>query len=97
MNLHQRPDFPSQIYSGGYWYALAAALLYLILSAGLISNLLGYVRGHYCQHFELSNDQRTLIVQTMCYFIWLAGGAAVYTTLEGWSFIDSVSANTLVA
>jgi potassium channel subfamily K len=92
MNVYQRPTFPSQMYSGGYWYALAAAVLYLALAAGLISNILGYIRGHYCQHFELSHDQRTLIVQTMCYFIWLAGGAAVYSKIEGWSFIDSVSA-----
>jgi potassium channel subfamily K len=82
----------TQAYSGGFWYGIAAASVYLILSILLTANLIGYVRGHYPQHFELSQDQRTLIVQTMLYFLWLAGGAGVYSRLEGWKYVDAVSA-----
>lgn len=56
----------------------------------LMLNMLGYFLGHYPQHFELSDDQRNLILQTMLFFCWLAGGAAVFAKVEGWSFVDSV-------
>ena len=56
----------------------------------LMLNMLGYFLGHYPQHFELSDDQRNLILQTMVFFCWLAGGAAVFAKVEGWSFVDSV-------
>lgn len=42
-------------------------------------NMLGYFLGHYPQHFDLDDDQRTLILQTMMFFFWLAGGAAVFS------------------
>jgi potassium channel subfamily K len=55
-------------------------------------NMLGYFLGHYPESFALSDSQRTLILQTMAFFIWLAGGAAVFTKIEkdasesGWGF-----------
>ena len=55
-----------------------------------MANFIGYIRGHYPQHFDLTEDQRTLIIQTILFFIWLAGGAGVYARLEGWHFIDAV-------
>ena len=69
MNAHAKPNFPTQIWSGGFWYGLAAAVLYVILMIALMCNLIGYIRGHYPQHFELTEDQRTLIIQTMFYII----------------------------
>ena len=57
----------------------------------LMLNMLGYFLGHYPQHFELSDEQRNLILQTMLFFIWLAGGAGVFAKVEGWSYVDSVS------
>jgi potassium channel subfamily K len=63
----------------------------------LMVNMLGYFLGHYPDHFALSDSQRTLILQTMAFFIWLAGGAAVYARIEqdagseGWGFADAVS------
>jgi potassium channel subfamily K len=95
MHAHASPNFPEEAYTGGFWYAMAAAAIYLMLMIGQVSTLLGYIRGHYPQHFELSDDQQTLIVQTMLYFIWLAGGAGVYSTLEGWHFVDAVSVSIL--
>ena len=109
------PVAPTQAYSEGFWYAVAAvsfadekiysarrladdlkASMYLILSMLLMSNLLGYIRGHYPQHFELTEDQRTLIVQTMLFFLWLAGGGGVYSHLEGWRFVDAVGLNSII-
>ncbi|KAL8859339.1 MAG: hypothetical protein Q9178_004277 [Gyalolechia marmorata] len=82
---------PEQTYSQGFWHAVIAAVLYLLLSMVLMANMLGYFLGHYPQHFELSDDQRNLILQTMMFFIWLAGGAGVFTRLEpDMHFVDAL-------
>jgi potassium channel subfamily K len=62
----------------------------------LMINMLGYFLGHYPQRFNLSDHQRTLILQTMLFFLWLAGGGAIFATFENdaaahWSFVDGVS------
>ena len=60
-------------------------------------NMLCYFLGHYPENFALSDSQRTLILQTMAFFIWLGGGAAVFSKIEqdagetGWGFSDAVS------
>ena len=56
----------------------------------LMVNMLGYILGHYPQHFELSDEQRNLIIQTMMFFIWLAGGAGVFSKVCGWSYVDAL-------
>ena len=56
----------------------------------LMINMLGYFLGHYPQHFELSNEQRNLILQTMMFFIWLAGGGGVFARVSGWTFVDAL-------
>lgn len=91
MNEYVPPQHPNQVYSQGFWHAVIAAVLYLVSSMALMLNMLGYFLGHYPQHFELSDEQRNLILQTMMFFIWLAGGAAVFAKVAGWSFVDSVS------
>ena len=90
MNEYVPPHYPDQVYSQGFWHAVIAAVLYLVSSMILMLNMLGYFLGHYPQHFELSDDQRNLILQTMMFFFWLAGGAAVFARTEGWSFVDSL-------
>ena len=56
----------------------------------LMVNMLGYFLGHYPQHFDLSEEQRNLILQTMMFFFWLAGGGAVFSKVCGWSFVDAL-------
>ena len=59
-------------------------------------NMLGYFLGHYRQHFALTDDQRNLILQTYLFFVWLAGGAAVFSAVETrwgqtpWSYVDGL-------
>lgn len=104
MNIYQPPIRPDQAYTQGFWHGVIAAVLYLICAMLLMANMLGYWLGHYPQQFNLTDSQRTLILQTMLFFIWLAGGAAIFqrvensnTTIEsvsgtlGWSFSDAVS------
>ena len=92
MNEYVPPHRPEQTYSQGFWHAVIAACLYMLASMILMLNMLGYFLGHYPRHFELTDDQRNLILQTMLFFFWLAGGAAVFAKTQGWSFVDSVSA-----
>lgn len=90
MNVHIPPIRPGQTYSQGFWYAVIAASLYMIGSMMLMINLLGYFRGHYRHHFDLDDDQRTLILQTMVFSCWLAGGAAVFAHVCSWSYADAL-------
>jgi potassium channel subfamily K len=56
----------------------------------LMCNMIGYFLGHYPQHFDLDDHQRTLILQTMMFFFWLAGGAAIFSKVCGWSYADAL-------
>ncbi|KAF2713247.1 voltage-gated potassium channel [Pleomassaria siparia CBS 279.74] len=96
MQIYARPDRPNETYTQGFWYAVAAAAFYLICSMILMINMLGYFLGHYPDTFALTDAQRTLILQTMFFFIWLGGGAAAFSRIEsderelGWSFADAL-------
>ncbi|KAI9672498.1 MAG: Potassium channel [Caeruleum heppii] len=90
MNTHVPPNRPSETYSQGFWHAIIAAVLYLFSSMILMGNMLGYFLGHYPQHFTLTHSQRTLILQTMMFFLWLAGGGAVFSRVCGWAFVDAL-------
>ncbi|KAI8624287.1 hypothetical protein F5Y19DRAFT_467913 [Xylariaceae sp. FL1651] len=81
---------PGETYSQGFWHAVIASITYMIGAVMLMANLIGYLLGHYPQNFVLDDDQRTLILQTIMFFAWLAGGAAVFSSLEGWSFDDAL-------
>ncbi|KAF3038762.1 Potassium channel [Didymella keratinophila] len=82
MEVYNPPNRPFEIYTQGYWYAVAAAVFYFVCSVLLMVNMLGYYLGHYPDHFALSDNQRTLILQTMFFFIWMAGGAAIYSRIQ---------------
>lgn len=90
MDHYVPPVRPGETYSQGFYYAIIAAVLYLIGSMILMINMLGYALGHYPQHFDLDDDQRTLILQTMMFFFWLAGGAAVFSKVCGFSYADAL-------
>ncbi|THW51407.1 voltage-gated potassium channel [Aureobasidium pullulans] len=98
MNQYVPPQGPQQSYTQGFWYAVIAAVLYLICSMLLMVNMLGYFLGHYPQRFNLTNSQRTLILQTMLFFVWLAGGAGVFSLVESkygedlfnWSYVNAL-------
>ncbi|KIW14079.1 hypothetical protein PV08_06860 [Exophiala spinifera] len=84
------PPGQDQVYSQGFWNAVIAACLYMFNSMILMVNMGGYFLGHYPQHFTLTDEQRNLILQTMMFFIWLAGGGGVFSRIEGWGYPDAV-------
>ncbi|KAK7518266.1 potassium channel-like protein [Phyllosticta citriasiana] len=96
MEIYVPPNRPDQTYTEGYWYGVMAAIMYCICSMLLMVNMVGYWRGHYPQKLILTESQRMLIVQTMLFFVWLAGGGAVFARLESlygeqkWSFVQGL-------
>lgn len=81
---------PHQLYSTAFYFAIIAACLYFFNALILTINLFGYLLGHYPQHFALSSSQRTLILQTTAFGIWLVVGAAIFQKLIGISFSDAL-------
>ncbi len=90
MDVYDAPIRAGQTYSQGFWHAVIASVLYLFGAFILMINMLGYFMGHYPQNFDLEDDQRTLILQTMMFFFWLAGGAVVFARIDGWSYANGL-------
>ena len=90
VDVYEAPKQPYETYTQGFWYAVIAAILYLLSTLGLMVNMLGYFLGHYPRHFTLTDHQRTLILQTMSFIIWLAGAAGMFAKVNGWNFADAL-------
>ncbi|KAJ5122156.1 hypothetical protein N7448_003288 [Penicillium atrosanguineum] len=90
LSIYSPPIAPDHIYSQGYWSAVIAASLYFILAFLLMINMLGYFLGRYPQHFSLTDDQRTLILQMTAFVVWLLIGAAIFQKVLGISFADAL-------
>jgi potassium channel subfamily K, other eukaryote len=88
--LH-RPD-PNYYYTltQSYYYGAIAAVLYFILSSLLILTMLGAHKGHCQRGFKLTTSQRTLMLQTVGFLVYLLAGSAVYARVENWRFTDAV-------
>jgi potassium channel subfamily K len=56
----------------------------------MIITVWGASRGHYHKEFQLTMSQRTLMLQTISYFVYLLAGSAVYSHIEGWPYLDAV-------
>lgn len=73
-----------------FYYAIFAAALYFIIASLMVFTVYGAWKGHYSKEFKLSMSQRTLMLQTISFMIYMVGGAGVYAKIEGWMFLDSV-------
>ena len=73
-----------------FYYAIMAAAIYFIVATLMCFTVWGAWRDYYPKEFELTTSQRTLMLQTIVYLIYLLGGAAVYAHIEGWTFLDAV-------
>jgi len=73
-----------------YYYAIIAAGLYCIISILMVATVVGAWRHHYEKEFRLTISQRTLMLQTIAFMIYLLLGALVFSRIEGWGFLDAV-------
>ncbi|KFY29951.1 hypothetical protein V493_02196 [Pseudogymnoascus sp. VKM F-4281 (FW-2241)] len=90
MNILNPPIRPGQTWSQGFWHAIIACVLYNLGFGMLLINMVGYLLGKYPQNFYLTGYQRTLILQTMMFFLWLGGGAGIFSRVCGFSFSNAL-------
>jgi len=81
-----------QAFSQSYYYAMVSAILYFIISSLLVINMLGaHVFKAYPPSFNsLTIPQRTLMLQTTSYVVYIGLGAKVFSAIEGWDYVDGV-------
>ena len=73
-----------------FYYAIMAAALYFIIATLMVITVVGAYREHYPKEFELTTSQRTLMLQTIAYMVYLLGGAGVFCRVEQWAYLDAV-------
>ena len=73
-----------------FYYAIFACALYFIIASLMVYTVYGAWKGHYSKEFKLSMSQRTLMLQTISFMIYMVGGAGVYAKIEGWMFLDAL-------
>ncbi|KAJ3850926.1 hypothetical protein EV368DRAFT_44245 [Lentinula lateritia] len=79
--------------SQSYYYALLSAILYGILSTLLLLHLIFSLKpfsAYPASFATLTIPQRTLMLQTISFTLYLALGAGIFSALEGWEFCDGV-------
>jgi potassium channel subfamily K, other eukaryote len=83
------PGVKDQALTQAYYYAIFAAGLYQVISCLMCITVWGAYRGHYSREFKLTISQRTLMLQTISFMVYLLVGAAIFSHIEGWTFPDA--------
>jgi potassium channel subfamily K len=89
-SLFRNTPAESHALSQAYYYAIIAAALYCVVSMLMIVTVVGAYRGRYAKEFQLTSSQRTLMLQTISFMVYLLLGALVYKEVEGWPYLDAV-------
>ncbi|KAL2069586.1 hypothetical protein VTL71DRAFT_14265 [Oculimacula yallundae] len=76
--------------SQAFYYAIFSAGLYFLVATLMLITVYGAFKGHYDKEFQLTMSQRTLMLQTISFLVYLLSGAALFSHVEGWSFLDAV-------
>lgn len=84
------PNVQNQALTQAYYYGIFAASLYQIISYLMCITVWGAYRGSYSKDFELTVAQRTLMLQTISFLVYLLVGALIYSHVENWKFLDAV-------
>ncbi|KJX96083.1 hypothetical protein TI39_contig838g00001 [Zymoseptoria brevis] len=73
-----------------FYFAIFAASIYMCIAFLMCLTVHGARRKHYPKDFNLTSAQRTLMLQTMAFIAYLLLGALVFSTIEGWRYLDGV-------
>lgn len=84
------PGVENQALTQAYYYAIFAAGLYQVISYLMCVTVWGAYSGHYSKEFKLTVAQRTLMLQTISFMVYLLVGAAIYSHVEGWKYLDAI-------
>ncbi|KAI1419648.1 hypothetical protein F5Y12DRAFT_776724 [Xylaria sp. FL1777] len=88
--LRQLESGYTYVWSQAFYYGLFAAVLYFIVASLMVITIWGAQAGHYPHDFELTMSQRTLMLQTILFLMYLLIGALVFSHVEGWIYLDAV-------
>ncbi|KAB5566891.1 hypothetical protein GE09DRAFT_1273906 [Coniochaeta sp. 2T2.1] len=78
------------VWSQAFYYGIYATILYFIDATLMVVTFWGAYTGHYDKDFLLTPSQRTLMLQTIMFLMYLLIGALVFSTIEGWNYLDAV-------
>ncbi|EAQ85221.1 hypothetical protein CHGG_09235 [Chaetomium globosum CBS 148.51] len=78
------------IWSQAFYYAIYSAVLYFLVASLMVVTYLGAQAGRYPKDFVLTASQRTLMLQTIMFLMYLLLGALVFCEVESWSYLDAV-------
>ncbi|KLU92170.1 hypothetical protein MAPG_11116 [Magnaporthiopsis poae ATCC 64411] len=79
-----------RMWSQAFWYGIFAGLLYFVVASLLVVTAWDANKGRYEKDFRLTASQRTLMLQTIMFLMYLLLGALVFSTIEGWHYLDAV-------
>ena len=78
------------IWSQAFYYGIYAAVLYFIVASLMVVTVWGARAGHYDKDFELTMSQRTLMLQTLAFLVYLLVGALIFSHIENWKYLDGI-------
>ncbi|CAM1505712.1 Fc.00g113490.m01.CDS01 [Cosmosporella sp. VM-42] len=78
------------ILSQAFFYGVFSAILYFIDASLMAVTFWGASSGHYDKDFYLTSSQRTLMLQTIMFLMYLLVGALVFSHIEDWNYLDAV-------
>ena len=84
---------PNMTYSESFYYAVISACIYFTISTFLLLNVIGasrFFRAYPPSFAVLTLSQRTLMLQTILFSLYLALGAGIFSAIEGWTFTDGL-------
>jgi potassium channel subfamily K, other eukaryote len=73
-----------------YYYGILASILYLIVGSVMVFTVVGAYLEKYKKEFYLTTAQRTLMLQTIIFMMYLLLGALVFKKVENWQYLDAV-------
>lgn len=90
--LMQGLGFPEAqcMWSQAFYYGVWAAILYFLNASLMAVTFWGAWTSHYDKDFMLTSSQRTLMLQTIMFLVYLLLGALVFGNIEGWNYLDAV-------
>ena len=78
------------VWSQAFYYAIYSASLYFLVASLMVVTYMGAHLGRYPKDFMLTPSQRTLMLQTIMFLVYLLLGALLFSNIEGWSYLDAV-------
>ncbi|KAH7118288.1 hypothetical protein B0J13DRAFT_652323 [Dactylonectria estremocensis] len=78
------------IWSQAFYYGIWATILYFLDASLMAVTFWGALSGHYRKDFMLTSSQRTLMLQTIMFLLYLLLGALVFSNIEDRNFLDAV-------